>query len=92
MMAKSRYDLLDEELGGFQLIKNRTYLIVEKDNKNKLIKVRGEICDIWVRIYEMKIIYWKRFISKNRLLLRNRQNKKEVSLLLIQSLRPMYLS
>lgn len=57
MMAKSRYDLLDEELGGFQLIKNRTYLIVEKDNKNKLIKVRGEICDIWVRVYEMKIIY-----------------------------------
>lgn len=57
MMAKSRYDLLDEELGGFQLIKDRTYLIIEKDNKNKLIKVRGEICDTWVRIYEMKIIY-----------------------------------
>lgn len=56
MMAKSRYDLLDEELGGFQLIKDRTYLIVEKDTKNKLIKVRGEICDTWVRIYEMKII------------------------------------
>ena len=57
MKCKAINDIFEEDFGGFHLLKGRIYPIIEKDNKNKLIKVRGEITDIWLRIYEVKVIY-----------------------------------
>ena len=57
MKCKAINDIFEEDFGGFHLLKGRVYTIIEKDNKNKLVKVRGEITDIWLRMYEVKIIY-----------------------------------
>ena len=57
MKCKAINDIFEEDFGGFHLLKGRVYLLIEAVSKNKLEKVRGEITDIWLRIYEVKIIY-----------------------------------
>ena len=54
MKCKAINDIFEEDFGGFHLLKGRVYSVIEKDNKNKLVKVRGEITDTKLKLFIKK--------------------------------------